>query len=1440
MLSRRRGIWHRFLSVFLAVVLICTTGSTSWIGEAGAETEGSDSIYAAQIGDETYETLQEAITALTEAANGAEGGENTEILLLKNVEENITSTGVDYTLDMQGYTISAPEGSASRVYTISGGTVTLKNGTITGGNTSSDIGAGLAVLSGTALTAENLVITGNTQTSSVGGGMYIDASEVGMVDCTVSDNTSASDCGGILMRNGAKLTADNLTVSGNQTSGSGTWGGGISAEGSSVALCTLELKNSNIIENSAVGSGGGIYMTYTTFSATDTHIDHNTAGTNGGGIATSGTSSRNPDITFEGACTVSGNTAGTGGGIYVWTNNFYADGLVINGNTAIKSGDDAAAGLYLRATTPSTNPGNVVLKNVEISDNVNANDRGIGGLYVIMGTGTQHYASFQMTDCRILRNQGVTCSGAYLRVHEKDGQSTELVNCEFRDNSSGDTLFLWGSTGSAGTGTRYLLSGCRIENNNASAAEKAGGISAKAAEKLVLANTVVTGNSGSATGGILGWPYFGEDSAVYGNVATDGLGANDLKIPYHGGNSIQITAMNNALSVPAASAMTDGEQSFGEYVWKDYNGYTLENGITVDILDAATEEDETAPGYFYFTAGPDITRYVAEITNSDGVTKKFEKVMDAVEAAEAGDTVKLIAGEEDNSGTMISENVRIPAGANITLDMNGRTLKSLTGQAIEIAEGGSLTLVGTEDSSVLTRYNETYTITNKGTLKIAASAVELSGIDNQGGNLELSADVCVTTVNCQGGDVILSENVQITTLNNREGSLTLSDNDQIGTLNNLAGSLDLSGNVQIGTIRHQGGNLALSENVQADTIVHQGDSLEISGNAAVANISLGAGKYVTADGGFDPAAVAFTLASTELKALNTWGETSVTLIAPAEGTVLAEGLTKKITLTGINALVVIERDITGCIVARTQELDGVFVDGAKGDDTNAGTHDAPVKTFDKAVELLSDKLTQGAETDGIYILNTITVSEDAEWSFDDALNAAGVKLMREPSFTGALISITGGAVLELSDITIDGMGKEGTIAGSALIQVNAGAKLDICDGAVLTNNYRTSGYGGAVFSDGGAIVMTGGEISGNSSCFGGGIGLDGGAFTISGGKVTGNTAEEDGGGIAVFGDAKMTLTGDGTISENTARLGGGISLGGSTTTTLGDGGATLTMTGGVIENNTSRAEGGGIYVQATCSAAISAGTISENTSKSGNFGGGGIYVNGTRSADGTVYQYGTLNLTNAVITGNSAERGGGIAGCNTSTVIIYQKNGAYIWENTANNGANQIYIESQISEPDYFISEYMPDGTPYHWSNLYGAELASASLWDAHATIYLNNTVVPETDDASVKIVNNTAANGGGGIGTNGFVQIGEPGETVDISVTKVWNDADDQDGVRPDSVKIWLLRSTDGENYERVSFLTFSDQTSDSRTETLSFKQQPLKDADGKAYMYTHVRGNQ
>jgi parallel beta-helix repeat protein len=132
---------------------------------------------------------------------------------------------------------------------------------------------------------------------------------------------------------------------------------------------------------------------------------------------------------------------------------------------------------------------------------------------------------------------------------------------------------------------------------------------------------------------------------------------------------------------------------------------------------------------------------------------------------------------------------------------------------------------------------------------------------------------------------------------------------------------------------------------------------------------------------------------------------------------------------------------------------------------------------------------------------------------------------------------------------------------------------------VLDNNITLQGHSGntnpLVKINGGIFKMNSGStITDNTSSFwegisgggGGGVGIHySGTFEMTGGTISGNTAK-NGGGVSLTGGT-FTMSG-GTISNNTASgNGGGIYLGGGT----------FTMRGGIITGNIAASAGGGVW-----------------------------------------------------------------------------------------------------------------------------------------------------------------------------------------------------------------------------------------------------------------------
>lgn len=509
--------------------------------------------------------------------------------------------------------------------------------------------------------------------------------------------------------------------------------------------------------------------------------------------------------------------------------------------------------------------------------------------------------------------------------------------------------------------------------------------------------------------------------------------------------------------------------------------------------------------------------------------------------------------------------------------------------------------------------------------------------------------------------------------------------------------------------------------------------------------------------------------------------------------------------------------------AQASGITAIYLNGAGGDDANDGqTAGTAVKTFAKAKELATAN--QAITT--IYVTGTVPVDGDV------SLAGTNSVLKREATFNGYLLRVASGATATLKNIIVDGNSEQATGAANSLI--NCSGTLNITDGTVLQNNKIANPAdrrtGGAVYSSGGTVNMSGGIIQGNTATWGGGIHLTNYAkLTMTDGIIQNNHVYNGdmtenwndaaaGGGVCLHEGATFNISGTALINNNTSEeVGGGISVGTIEASIYRRN--NLYMAGGTVDGNTARATGGGIFVQAAyiginksneSKATITAGSITNN-SMLGNgitnyaFGGGGIYVNGL-DFDG--FSNGQLFLENVVIAENeSVLEGGGYAACPVSNTKIYLQDGGAIYRNQA-PVAREVFIYSDTrpgwgahaGNPQYFVSQTMLGGVPYHWKDNNGDEVPlnrlSGKLMGDGISLSLNTDAVGNANTnnlAKVFITGNYSATRGGGIGTNGDVTIGKTPSVIDILVSKTWNDENNKAGKRPARVIVELWRKTAG-----------------------------------------------
>ena len=295
---------------------------------------------------------------------------------------------------------------------------------------------------------------------------------------------------------------------------------------------------------------------------------------------------------------------------------------------------------------------------------------------------------------------------------------------------------------------------------------------------------------------------------------------------------------------------------------------------------------------------------------------------------------------------------------------------------------------------------------------------------------------------------------------------------------------------------------------------------------------------------------------------------------------------------------------------------------------------------------------------------------------------------------GQHIFTVDGGTLDINGGYIVGSGRDGTPGGG--IYVDNGT-VNIRGGVIAANRGSS---GGGIFFKNGTLNISGGAVTGNEvinghTDNGGGIFVENGTLNLSGGYVTNNCKKCDckdcqddvnnthgGGGIALANNSVMKMTGGYVTGNYSGLAGGGIYAG------FYGKNVSFTMSGGTIASNCAElGEGGGLRIAGGTDGVIQATNkvyITNNITNTNNdWGGGGIFVQ----------DKGNLNITNALITDNTAGGyGGGVAACPTGETLITHTDGAAIYKNSdmgknMSGGGNGKNADSEIAQKnDTFTS----------------------------------------------------------------------------------------------------------------------------------------------------------
>lgn len=476
--------------------------------------------------------------------------------------------------------------------------------------------------------------------------------------------------------------------------------------------------------------------------------------------------------------------------------------------------------------------------------------------------------------------------------------------------------------------------------------------------------------------------------------------------------------------------------------------------------------------------------------------------------------------------------------------------------------------------------------------------------------------------------------------------------------------------------------------------------------------------------------------------------------------------------------------------------------------------------------------------------------------------------------TGGTVNQSGGLVKGSSSGNDDGGGywikdctlnlSGGYVAGGAVgnrvgggIYVDSGT-VKMTGGVVAANSANNKG--GGIYLNSGSLeisetdvgtavvsaVVSGNKVTnalGSQSAAnggGGGVYMSGGSLSLSGGYITNNAVycsckesdgngDHGGGGVAYSGSAFMSMSGGYVTGNYSNFAGGGIYAG------YWNGSARFTMSGGTVASNCANlSEGGGIRVSGKTNGSIQASGsvyITNNvTNTTFDWGGGGIFVQAE----------GNLNITNALITANTAGGyGGGVAACPTGETLITHTEGAAIYGNSdsgvnMSGGGNGKNADSSVAQAngtfisnghkDYFcvrsggndpislVTGEMLGGGAANWTGSSDGTYITISKTGYATANYLfglaanpdSEAIAAAKGAAGVIITGNHSNIHGGGIMTNGGLILGRKEEIVtatpelNITGTKALL----KDGVAQESGRDFqfLLKNSAGEEVGRAT----------------------------------------
>lgn len=1067
---------------------------------------------------------------------------------------------------------------------------------------------------------------------------------------------------------------------------------------------------------------------------------------------------------------ITGGKSTYGAGVRVDSNavfNMY--GGIITGNTSDATSGGEGAGVYIVGRT--------------VSGSTNLN----GGV-------------FNMYGGSIKANTGRT--GTAIRLYgfsnTDPGDAYSLGTANIYGGTISDNN---GRTGTIYAGTNSILNilGGEIKNNTASASGAA--IYAQEGAVITISDAVIAGNEATVNGGAIALSNKAtlslNNTEITGNTAGGSGGGIYSAVA---DSEIELTGKVVIDDNTDASKSNNLVLAAGQII----NAHDMTDGskvaVTVASVPTAFTTDGTADLEEYFVTNNAYSAVTAKDgrlwVDTDG-THKHCLCLDGKGKGCSHDDITWMAWESNNTLPVISGSYYLVGDITLTEEqvtakdavinicLNGHTVTQTTAgkRVYRVAFGATVSITDCVGGGTITGgtagYGACLRIQQEATLNLYAGTItgnDSTG-DSEGGGVYVLGRNTIDSVPAAGG------------VFNMYGGVITANNATAGAavrVYGYSGTEDIGDSVEPGRFNMYGG--LISENTGNTGAVYLTTPAEmtISGGKITGNTlsASGGGIYaqsktkITMTGGSISDNTSGNLGGgimTKGDITVSGGKVSGNKSATHGGGILTEGnLTFKFsggTISGNTT----SGDGGGIYVSTAGkfEMTGGSISGNTAESNGGG-----ISLYRSSAKLSGGSVTDntaGANGGGMNIMGAEVTVSKTPFKNNTAGANGGAIMVNSGKYTSGGESKTDPGKLTLKNCTISG--NKAKMAGGILLQgsdselnilsgtieknsadlngggvyVSYGTKFNMTSGKIINNSSTGSGGGLVIYRN--TVTLSGGIIRGNkTNANAAGLYVQGGDVTLDGTEISGNTADGNGGGVMVN-STKYTSNGEnvmkegslifksGSISDNTAKNGGGVLVQGT--------GSKMTMTGGTVSGNKSVKGGhaGGLYISTNTTFDMTGGTVKNNRSTAGEGGGivglrsvltlsgGSVTGNYAFGSGGGIRLMGaTLNISGASITGNTAKINGG--GIRANRTVDKATNTEY--KSTINMTSGRVSNNSGTNGGGILLEG---KGTVM---NLKGGTVSGNTATTAHGGgIYVSTDTRLNMTGGSVS--NNRAGNGEGG-----------------------------------------------------------------------------------------------